>query len=590
MCRFLRKVQIVKPVSFLSRSTRALCRVSFSSLRLFILAVVLGCAIGSTNAQSTCAEAFKVGTGVEERIYRTGITWYTAFTYDLPMHVVYIPDHPELAPDTLSAEIDFKCDGPLARDIADAIGEPGDDSYVELPIIRNFKKTNIDGKIAYVLDIEARYRNMMAGGGITRNVQAWVMIDVPSAGDVTIQPDLNSRACLNETEIISLPRTIPVQADDEETVFMLPFSLWTEDSVRFIWNGIHEPLEVWVAKQDCHFLPVSTDENFLGHRTIKPEDTWKLTVDSIDNLIGEWTNGGMYYVKFISKEAAELKIEIVPEKEVDGTRLRYDEKVKVKRDAADLFYFSTKWEATRFTTPSKHICTAYFGTTPEIDISNPATYFDSVRMDIAADGSHYLEFSNTEMKEWICSHSTDGYVYMRLRTNRSTSLTASAWTDANDCAIDNSWQLRSGRPIQFDANKYIESYIYRMRYADWQGYDINVERTDNTGKTLDLGMWKKCSTSKPTKAQCISKSFKSTSGATSWTIPQADVDKWGNSYPSADGVFYYWNFNFNKAASAVVFTSGRPEEVEPEEPDCEVTVTAGPQTPLTGTVQITVEY
>ena len=415
------------------------------------------------------------------------------------------------------------------------------------------------------------------------------MIDVPSTGGLTIQPDLNSRQCLNETEIVSLPRTVSVQADDSASVLMLPFSLWKEDSVRFVWNGMHEPLHVWVAKQDCHFVPATTDENVLGYRVIRPEDTWKLTVDSIDNLIGEWTSGGMYYVKFISKEAAELKIEVVPEKEGDGTRLRYDEKVKVKRDGADLFYFATKWEATRFTTPSKHICTVFFGSTPEIDPSNPDTYFDSLRMDVAEDGSHYLEFSNLEMKEWICSHSTDGYVYMRLVTNRATTLTASAWTDADNCAIDNSWQLRSGRLIQFDANKYIESYIYRMRYADWQGYDINIERTDNTGKTLDLGMWKKCSTNKPTKVLCINKSFKSTSGAASWTIEQADVDKWGKSYPSADGVFYYWNFNFNKAASAVVFTSGRPEEVEPEEPDCEVTVTAGPQTPLTGTVQITVE-
>ena len=128
-----------------------------------------------------------------------------------------------------------------------------------------------------------------------------------------------------------------------------------------------------------------------------------------------------------------------------------------------------------------------------------------------------------------------------------------------------------------------------MRYADWKGYDINVERTDDTKKTLDLGMWKTCSKNKPTKAQCIKNSYKSTSGATSWTIGQADVDKWGTAYPSNDGVFYYWSFNFNNAASSVVFTSGKPEEVEPEEPDCEVTITARPKEELTGTIQITVE-
>ena len=561
-----------------------------SVFRMCVLTSLLYCAVLSVSAQNSCTDALRVGTGINgEHIYRTGITWYTAYTYDLPVHVVYIPDQPELAPEVLNANIDFQCDAPLDRDIADAIGEPGDDSYVELPIVREFKKTTIDGKLAFVLDIEARYRNIMAGGGITRNVQAWVMIDVPSSGGLTIQPDLNSRACLNETEIISLPKTVQVQADDSESVLMMPFSLWKEDSVRFIWNGLHEPLHIWVAKQDCHFVPDVSDENFLGHRIIKPEDMWKLTMDSIDNLIGDWTNGGMYYVKFISKEAAELKIEIVPEKEVNGTRLRYDQKVKVKRGGDDLFYFAAKWEATRFSTPTKHICTAFFGTGPDIDPSNPATYFDSLRMDVAQDGSHYLEFSNTEMKDWICAHSTDGYVYMRLVTNRATTLTASEWKDADECAIGNSWQLRSGRPIQFDASKYIESYIYRMRYADWKGYDINVERTDDTKKTLDLGMWKTCSKNKPTKAQCIKNSYKSTSGATSWTIGQADVDKWGTAYPSNDGVFYYWSFNFNNAASSVVFTSGKPEEAEPEEPDCEVTITARPKEELTGTIQITVE-
>ena len=575
-------------ISFLSLVTRSCINPLCRPLRLLLLALVTSFLPLVAYAQGTCSEAFKVGTGITEHIYRTGTTWYTAYTYDLPMHVVYIPDNPA-ALDTLSASIDFKCDGPLARDIAEAIGEPGDDSYVDLPIIRDFKKTTINGKVAYVLDVEARYRNIMAGGGITRNVQAWVKIEVPSAGDVDIEPDLNSRQCLNETEIVSLPRSIQIQPEDSQTVFMLPFSLWKEDSVRFVWNGIHEPLDVWVAKQDCHFYPATTDENVLGHRLIRSEDMWKLTIDSIDNLIGDWTNGGMYYVKFISKEAAELKMEIVPEKEVNGTRLRYDQKVKVKRGGEDLFYFTGKWEATRLTTPTKHICTLFFGTGPEIDPANPSTYFDSLRMDVADDGSHYLEFSNTEMREWITAHSTDSYVYFRLVTARSTTLTATSWTDGTACAIDNSWQLRSGRPINFDENKYIESYIYRMRYSDWEGYDINVERTDNTKKTLDLGMWKTCSKNKPTKALCIKNSFKSTSGASSWTIEQKNVDKWGTDYPSEDGVFYYWNFNFNNAASSLVFTSGRPEEVEPEEPDCEVTVTARPKEELTGTIQITVE-
>ncbi len=565
-----------------------LSRFRFRPLRLFLFAFLAGYAALSSFAQNTCGEAILVRNGVDEHVYRTGVTWYTAFTYDLPIHVHYIPDNPSSV-DTLIANIDFACDGPLERDIANAIGEPGDDSYVELPIERGFRRTKIDGKVAYVLDIEARYRNIMAGGGITRNVQAWVQIDVPSTGSLAIQPDLNSRECLNNTEIISLPKSVQIQAEDSATVLMLPLSLWKRDSVRFVWNGLHEPLDVWIAKQDCHFYPAFTDENVLDHRTIRPEDMWKLTIDSIDNLIGDWTNGGMYYVKFISKEAAELKIEIVPEKEVNGTRLRYDQSVKVKRGGSDLFYFTTKWGATRLTTPTKHICTVYFGTGPEIDPANSATWFDTLRMDVAEDGSHYLEFSDTEMREWINARSTDTYVYMRLVTARATTLTATVWEDADECAIGNSWQLRSGREILFDEDKYIESYIYRMRYADWKGYDINVARTDNTGKTLDLGMWKTCSKNKPTKTLCVSKSFKSTSGATSWTIAQADVDKWGKSAPPADGVFYYWTFSFNKAASSVVFTSAKPDEVEPEDPDCEVTITARPETQLTGTVRIAVE-
>lgn len=556
---------------------------------MMALALVAGLLPLAAFAQSTCGEAIRVGNGLTEQIRRTGTTWYTAFTYDLPMHVVYIPDDPG-ALDTLSASIDFQCDGPLEPDIVEAIGEPGDDSYVELPIIRDFKKTKIDGKVAFVLDVEARYRNIMAGGGITRNVQAWVKIEVPSAGHVEIQPDLNSRQCLNNTDMISLPRTVQIQPEDSQSVLMMPFSLWKKDSVRFVWSGIHEPLDVWVAKQDCHFYPSVTDENVLGHRVIRPENMWKLTVDSIDNLIGDWTNGGMYYVKFISKEAAELKMEIVPEKEVDGIRLRYDEKVKVRRGGEDLFYFSTNWEATRLSTPTKNICTLFFGSGPEIDPADPSTYLDSLRMDVADDGSHYLEFSNTEMKEWVRSFSPDkAYVYFRLVTRHATTLTATAWTDGTACAIDNTWQLRSGRPIHFDASKYIESYIYRMRYADWKGYDIHVERTDDTKKKLDFGMWKTCEPNKPNKIRCITNSFTSTTGATSFTYDQEKVDKWETAGQPDKSGCYYWTFLFNNAASSVVFTSARPEEVEPEEPDCEKTITARPQTELTGTIQITVE-
>lgn len=549
--------------------------------------VVLG--VQPIVAQSSCASAYTVGAGRTFTIGKPGVYWFTAFTYDLPITVLYIPTNGEIeAPEAL---VDFQCDGPLPEDIADAIGEPGDDSYVDLPIVRSFKDTVINGKKAFYVKIESRYRNMMAAGGITRNVQAWVSIDIKSNGTMDVNPDPISRACLAQTPLIHIPETISVEPNDTFTVYQLPLSQWKKDSVRFVWNGISSPLEVWVGTEDCNFYPQADDSSVKGHRIIAAEDTWKLSADSIDLLINEWLNGGMYFVKFLSSEAAELIIERVPEAEAEGTRLRYDNPVPVTTDD-NLYYFSKQWGATRLTIPTKHITTVYFGTNANIDPADPATYFDSLRMDVADDGSHFLEFSDKEMAEWICAQAVDNYVYMRVVTARRTSLTATQWS-GNDCATQNSWQLRSGRPIQFDANKYITDYVYRMRYADWKGYEIQVARTDNTKKRLAMGMRVSCSTTNPSNSNCVSNSFKQTAAATTWTYSQAVVDtSWGEDNQPADGEFYYWVFNFNKAASCVTFTSSKPEEQEPtdEEEECEVTITARPQVEGTGTVQISVSY
>lgn len=536
-------------------------------------------------AQSSCSTALRIGNGYSQTINRTGVHWFTANTYDLPMAVTYIPTNADIEKPV--AYIDFQCDGPLPTDIADAIGEPGDDSYVDLPIVREFKDTIIDGKKAFTLKIEAKYRDMMSAGGISRNVQAWVKVDIQSPGSVDIQPDVVSRTCLSMTPLITIPQTIHITPDNADRVYILPLSQWQSDSVRFVWNGSHAPLEVWVAEDNCNFSTQANDPYVLAHRTIAAEDMWKLTKDSVRYLMDEWMNGGMYYVRFTSTEEADLVIEKVPEQEAEGIRLRYDTPVTVKAKDDEVFYFSKQWTATRLSTPSKHICTVYFGTDANIDTLDASTYFDKLQMDVATDGSHYLEFSDVEM-EWLRNQAKDNYIYLRIITNKRISFVARVW-EANDCAVKKSWQVRSGRTITFDKNKYTSDYIYRMPYEIWKGYAINVSRTGT--KTFTTGMRKECSNTNPTKGNCISESYVSKSKAAEWSYDQATVDYWGQYYPPDEDGFYYWIFNFNKAAATITFTSEKPAEQEPEdeEEDCEVVITARPLIEGTGTVSISIE-
>ena len=553
-------------------------------LRIVGMVVLMCAGIHTLYAQSSCSTALRVGAGYSQPISRPGTYWFTANTYDLPISVTFVPENPDIKLPV--AYIDFQCDGPLPSDIANAIGEPGDDSYVDLPITREFKKEVIDGVVTYTLLIEDKYRDMMSAGGITRNVQAWVQVDIESGGKVDINPDLTARNCLNNTATLSLPQTIHITPSDSETVYVMALSQWKEDSVRFVWNGAHAPIDIWVGEDNCEFYPHKDSANVVAKRTILSENEWKLTKDSIRFLMDDWLNGGIYFVKFISTEEADLVIEKVPEQEVEGTRVRYEQPVTVKANDDEIFYFSKNWDATRFTTPSKHICKVYFGSTPVIDTTDASTYFDMLQMDVAADGSHFLEFSDVEM-QWMREQAVDNYIYMRIITIARTSFTAHIW-EYNDCATKNSWQLRSGRTISFDKSKYLTDYVYRMRYSDWEGYAINLSRTG--AKTLVLGMRASCSTTNPTKTNCIDYSYYSRAKAGNWTIEKQYVDVWGQDYPPDDGVFYYWVFNWNKANATLTFTSTKPAEQETEiEEDCEVVITARPKEEGTGTVQIKVE-
>ncbi len=400
--------------------------------------------------------------------------WYTASTYDLPLHVYFSPDS---AGSVWSPEVyvDFTCEpGVYADTKLDSLLNKMSLFGVALPMEFLCDAVFRNDKREWDLSVSKTYREQLAEAGITYNVQAYVRVVYYESGSISLTPDSSFTSCM-DNEYVALGDTIDILPNDSDRVFVMPYTDWQKDSIQLVWVGEQEA-NVWVAVQECEFTPTSQSNYAFATYTVSEGNPYKLQKQQIIDIIKDKKNGGIYYGKIISPVAGKLVIEKIPMAPIQGgaTLLEYGKPVNVN-DANQLFCFPRTWGATEFMASTNAATTMYMAATPDftpsVEDSNLITYH-AFTLDA---GTYYNYISNKEMTEILKTTNSD-YIYVRFQSAVPTTIVPNVWV-ASLCA-NNSLMIRPNQSTPIAAKS--QSTIYRLLYDDFKNCNVVIEWDGNS--------------------------------------------------------------------------------------------------------------
>ena len=202
--------------------------------RLFlVLAVVLVATTAVAQIGLSCEDPIRIDENYEGTVDGPCELWYTAYTYDLPLNVHFIPDNQD-SKRSPAVEIDLTCEAGVYDDPKlDSLINLVDDYNVSFPIELRCDKSTANGVVEWDLSVNKSYREQLAEFGVPYNVQAFIKVTYYESGRITLKPDLTFKNCMESAEYINLDDTIDVVANDVDRVFVFPYVDWKEgDSIR----------------------------------------------------------------------------------------------------------------------------------------------------------------------------------------------------------------------------------------------------------------------------------------------------------------------------------------------------------------------
>ena len=445
----------------------------------FLLCVTCALALSAQTSDGlTCENAIRVDSTYTGRIPAAGTYYFTAWTYDLPLTCYFYPDETPIS--ELYLDIDFSCtpgvyDDVNLRELVDASMGWG----IKMPIHFNEFKMDSDenGKTYYSLSVDEVYRELMANFGISYNVQAFVKVVTSSAGNITMAPDSTFRNCVESSKWITLPTNLQVLPSSE--TYVLPLADWDNDSVRFVWNGKSEPVQVWMGT-NCDFdLTLSGENAAVGQFELLPdagngENVFVMTKQMIIDYINYLEKGGIYYVRFISSEGAEIVIEKQPIQGpmADAIRLEVNESVKVDaNDVEQVYYFPISWKnrniqfVSSVNTPVK----AYFANDVVFEANDTESKVIAIKDFANQDGEIQLSLSEKELTA-LCNAVSGDFVFVKLVANKSTTIAPMYW-DACPC-VKTSTEIYTNDYVSIPRRN--TNAVWRIYYDDWKRYDTKL--------------------------------------------------------------------------------------------------------------------
>ena len=499
----------------------------------------------------TCEDPIPVDKSYIGRVNAGDELWYTASTWDLPLHVYFSPDVDDSTwgPEVM---IDFTCDaGNYDHDSKlDSVINILSVMGLELPVEFLCDKVVRDGKVEWDLSIDERYRDQLTEYGLTHNIQAFVKVYFTDGGEIRLTPDPTFQDCMANSHYAMLSDTIDIAANDSNKMIVLPYSEWKDEEVRFVWVG-EKPARVWVAEDECHFTPVDASVYVKTKYDLDANTHKVLTPADMQAAIDNWIGAGIFYGKVLSDAPGKLVIERIPLGEIQGDAilLKHGESVQLEANDNRVFCFPKTWKSTEFLANTQHLIAMHVSNTPEFE---PGDANVISKYAFSKDGNNrQLQLSTGDIAA-LGASATDDYLYVRFVGDKATTLTPSLW--AVSSCVANTVLIQSGETFVNNSD-----YVYRLAYDDWAGYGMAITCTQRGG--VDVHLSSKCDflLTDPQKIQIISIPSKSTVNVSS-----ADVDKWETGV-DADG-FVYVRLEASRKGD-VTFISDKPVETDPVIPD-----------------------
>ena len=419
----------------------------------------------------TCEDAIPVDENYSATITGPCEVWYSAWTYDLPLKVHFIPDNvnSEEGPVVL---VDLTCTpGKYEDPKVDSLINQVVGSKVTFPVELWCDFTDENGFPEWDLSVNKSYREQLAEFGIPYNVQAFIKVTYTESGRVTLNPDLLFRNCMESSKYIYLDDTLNILANDMDSSFIVPYSDWQEDSIRFVWTGA-EPVTVYLAVQECSF-EANTDDPYVWKTfEVSADAPYKLYSEQMKAAIKNQMGGGVFYGKIVSPTSGKLVVEKIPMPKPQGgaTELEYGKSIEIGVNDTTLYCFPKTWTATEFlASTAKGKVVAYFASDDVFATSSSdANVLESYAFDKAGNAST-LSLSSKEMR-LITNEAVDNYIYVRFASDEATTITPNAWF-VSDC-VDESILIKDGERFYVKKGDYTTTY--RLLYAEWQGGDLEI--------------------------------------------------------------------------------------------------------------------
>ena len=499
----------------------------------------------------TCENPIPVDKNYKGRVEAGDQLWYTAWTYDLPLHVYFSPD---IDNSTQSPElmVDFTCDPGVYTDHKlDSVLKLVEIFGIAMPVEFRCDKVVRDGKVEWDLSIDERYRDQLTEYGLTNNVQAFVRAYFPDGGEISLTPDQTFQNCMANGRYVNLGDTINVSANDTSTMLILPFSEWKNDSIQFKWIG-DQPARVWVAEEECQFTPVDASIYIKAKYDLDNNTVKKLYTADMQTAIDSWIGKGIFFGKVLSGAPGKLVVEHIPLGTIQGgaTLLKYGQSVKLKANDPRVFCFPKGWNATEFIANTEFLMSMHVSNTADFEVgdANVLTVYPFTK-----DGNkRQLQLTSSDIAT-LAASSTDDYLYVRFTCNSPVTMTPYAW-NISTC-VDKSILISSGKVF---SNSLLEKTIYRIAHKDWAGAGMTISWDQRGSLPTHISSYCDFLVTDSKKVDVLSVPARGT-----LNVPQDKVDSWSSSVDSEG--FLYIRFNSTRKGN-ICLTSARPAEEDPEIP------------------------
>ncbi len=431
-------------------------------------------------AGSTCSTAIPLADGYTASIDKAKTVWYTAWTFDLPLAVYFVPQNGPSDPKP-EVEMDFSCQSGVYTDsIICSLFCKNSSSGIQFDMPHKpslNSKTLDDGRFCYYIAIGKEYRDLLLKTGISYNVEVFVKVTYKCAGAMSIAPDDMFANCMDSVKFMHLGDTVRVKPLDKDRHVIVPYIQWQEDSIRYVWDGT-APVEVAVGN-DCDYDPTDgTNEHRVDYFTMGAQDTMKMTRDQVRYYIHSdevSSEAGMFFAKFYTTGSGVMKIERVPQAPPEGgaTLLRYDKITPVPADTNALYAIPYTWiTATLFSTPTDHVFKMYIGTNPSFLLKDAIATHQFHKND----KGHWLGLT-TEQMSALWTGVTSKYLYVRFECTAKTTIKPTTWSLTNTCL--NCQEIKWPGTKIYLSKAYSDVY-YRFYFPEWADGNMTFSWSNTT--------------------------------------------------------------------------------------------------------------